>query len=437
MLKWSPNGAILGKEKAKMEDIQEQLALLRKRVARIDRKYAAAPAAGGAARPSREALRPARYFIEELMSGEVVRTALGEHFETEKLWERHRRHGSVEISDLDELPADLLGPLSAGAIGWAPPRKWAFLDTETTGLAGGTGTCAFLVGVGRITRDGFRVRQFFMRDYSEEPSLLDSLTKHLASFRVLVTYNGRAFDQPLLETRYRMNRARPPFARMEHLDLLFGARRLWKLRFDSCRLVDLENQILGVERHGDLPGALIPYVYFEYLRTRHAARLLPVFQHNATDILTLACLAGIVPYAFKDPATAPLKHGSEMAGIARWLREAGELEQALALFRRAVAAALPDDLLFRTLWDIGLLERKLDLDPLPTWTGLAGSRNPYRAKALEELAKHYEHHERDYPRALELTREALEYEESETLLKREQRLRRRCAQIHADKKKKR
>ena len=83
---------------------------------------------------------------------------------------------------------------------------------------------------------------------------------------MLITYNGRTFDQPLLETRYRLNRARRPFARMEHLDLLYGARRLWKLRFESCRLVDLENQVLGFERQGDMPGALIPYIYFEYLR---------------------------------------------------------------------------------------------------------------------------------------------------------------------------
>ncbi len=98
----------------------------------------------------------------------------------------------------------------------------------------------------------------------------------MAPFRVLITYNGRAFDQPLLETRYRLNRSRPPFRRMEHLDLLHGARRLWKLRFESCRLVDLESQILGVDRQGDVPGALIPYIYFEYLRTQRAARMLPV-----------------------------------------------------------------------------------------------------------------------------------------------------------------
>src|SRR4030095_2100077 len=104
-----------------------------------------------------------------------------------------------------------------------------------------------------------------------------------------------------------MARARPPFTRLGHLDLLFGARRLWKLRFESCRLVDLENQVLGGERQGGLAGGLSPYVYFEYLRTQLAARLLPVFHHNATDILTLACLTGIVPFAFKDPNSMPTR----------------------------------------------------------------------------------------------------------------------------------
>jgi uncharacterized protein YprB with RNaseH-like and TPR domain len=411
-----------------MSDLQDQLATLRARIARIDHKYAAYPPPVADTLP-----RPAFQYVEEWLSGQEIETEYGRHFETEKLFEHHRHHGSADIGALADLPHDLLEAMS---IAHAPPEEWAFLDTETTGLAGGTGTCAFLVGVGRITREGFRVKQFFMRDYSEEASLLDSLAKHLASFRTLITYNGRAFDQPLLETRYRMNRARPPFARMEHLDLLFGARRLWKLRFDSCRLVDLENQILGVERQGDLPGALIPYVYFEYLRTRHAARMLPVFQHNATDILTLACLTGIVPYAFKDPGQAPLRHGAEMAGIARWLRQAGELEQALALFRRAVDAGLTDELMFRTLWDISALERKLGRVPLQIWMDLGGVKNLFRVKALEELAKHFEHREKDYARALAITQQALEHEETVGLLKRAQRLSRRLTPMNADKKRK-
>jgi uncharacterized protein YprB with RNaseH-like and TPR domain len=137
-------------------DIQEQLAHLRRTVAGIQPRGMAAPAPvqGG--------------FVEDLLSGEVVETPAGRHFETETLYARHKRHGSYDISDLNELPEDFLAALSDGAIGRSHPARWAFLDTETTGLAGGSGTYAFLIGVGWIGEDGFRVRQFFMRDYDEE-----------------------------------------------------------------------------------------------------------------------------------------------------------------------------------------------------------------------------------------------------------------------------
>jgi uncharacterized protein YprB with RNaseH-like and TPR domain len=429
-----------------MSDLQQQLADLRARVARVakqcDAKYDAGFASKFSTRDNVQQSQAAEYeaderaqaAVEEWLGGEVIETAHGCHFETEKLYERHRRHGSADIGALAELPEDLLTAISGGAAPLAPPSDWAFLDTETTGLAGGSGTCAFLVGIGRITPEGFRVRQFFMRDYCEEASLLDAVARHLAPFRVLITYNGRSFDQPLLETRYRLNRSRPPFGKLEHLDLLHGARRLWKLRYESCRLVDLESQVLGFERDGDVPGALIPYLYFEYLRTGRAARLLPVFHHNATDILTLACLTGIVPLAFKDPENLPFRHGSEIAGIARWLLQAGDLEQARALFRRAIQAGMPDDLMFRTLWDVAAIERKLGAEEqaVVMWNDLAAVRNPFRIPALEELAKHYEHRQKDLPRALETTRTALGYidvnhEDSPALRRREERLARRIA----------
>jgi uncharacterized protein len=403
---------------------QQKLDVLRARVAQVaaecDRRHAA----------PRITDRP----WDEALPGEIVETAFGRHFETERLYAAHRRHGSADIGALSDLPADLLGTISGGTIPAAPPEEWAFLDTETTGLAGGgsetsgSGSCAFLIGVGRITREGFRVRQFFMRDHGEESSLLDAVSRHLQPFRVMITYNGRAFDQPLLETRYRWTRARPPFARLGHLDLLHGARRLWRLRFESCRLVDLESQVLGVERDGDIPGALIPYVYFEYLRTGLLTRLLPVFEHNAIDILTLACLTGIVPEAFNDPASRTLRHGSEMAGLARWLRAAGDLEGARALLRRAIhtqpGGRLPDDLLFQALWDLSQLERKLDARDaaLEIWEDLASGLNPFRVRAIEELAKHYEHRAKDRQKALEWTRAAREIEDSPELERRESRL---------------
>ena len=404
-------------KKRRMDHFQHRLGELRDEVARIDRKYASPQ-------------RPAAFrYIEEWLTGEEVETPFGRHFETEKLYEAHRRHGSADIGALADLPNDFLDELSSGAISQAPPEEWAFLDTETTGLAGGAGTSAFLIGIGHIARDGFRVRQFFMRGYSEEASVLDAVARRLAQFRVLITYNGRAYDQPLLEARYRWRRARSPFGALKHLDLLHGARRLWKLRFERCRLVDLENRILGVERQGDMPGALIPYIYFEYLRTRQAAHLLPVFQHNAIDILSLACLTAIVPHAFRNPGGLPLLHGAEMAGIAGWLKEAGDLQQARDLLRRAVDAGLPDQLLFRVLWDLAAIERRLgdEGQAIQIWTDLAGSPNPFRVRALQELAKHHEHRSKDRGRALEFTRAARALADSPALERREARLAKRAA----------
>lgn len=415
-------------------DIEQQLARLRKRVAAIDRKYSARRSGVAAARTPKPASSPARSFIEEWSEGEVVSNDFGDHFQTERLYAAHRYHGSADIGALTELPDAFLDALGENEIPPAPPYRWAFLDTETTGLAGGSGTYAFLIGVGRITPEGFRVRQFFMREYAEERSLLAALTAHLETFDVLITYNGRTYDQPLLETRYRMTRQKPPFARLGHLDLLHGARRLWKLRLDSCRLVELEQEILGVCREGDLPGDLIPYVYFEYLRKGEAQRLVPIFHHNAMDILTLACLTAIVPAAFRSTDSdslrrAGLRRGEEFAGIARWLRSAGEHEQALELFKRAVDAGLPDSLLFHVLWDIALLEKKLRRPhaALRVLSELAGCRNEFRVSALEELAKYYEHEESNYVIALEFTKQALEYVDSDTLHRRCERLERRLA----------
>jgi hypothetical protein len=347
------------------------LDLLRKRIARVDAKYAAAPA-----------LAPAR---TEEIPARLVREYPMEHV-----------HGRVPVERLRDL---------AG-------KRWVFLDTETTGLAGGSGTLAFLIGAAAVEERGFVLHQWFLREHGEEAAALESLAEYLGRFDTLVTYNGRSFDQPLLETRYTMNRLRSPFTRMEHLDLLYGSRRLWKLRFESCRLVELERQILGHERVGDVPGAMIPQLYFEYLRTRNGARLQPVLEHNALDILSLAFLAVIVPAAMEDPSQAPLAHGAELLGLARWLLKEERWEEAALLYRRAVDAPIGDELLFRALWELGQLERRRErmVEALTIWTDLSQSRNPFRAEALEELAKYYEHREKNLFMALECTLAAAKIE---------------------------
>jgi uncharacterized protein YprB with RNaseH-like and TPR domain len=419
-----------------MLDTDTQLARLKQRVAAIDAKYARKDNTPVRANPAAEALVArlgcARTFIEEWAEGSVTSNEFGEHFQSERLFSNLKQHGSADIGALSELPSSLLDALSDNDIADVPPQRWAFLDTETTGLAGGSGTYAFLIGVGRITPEGFRVKQFFMRDYVEEKSVLAALEAHLSEFDVMITYNGKAYDQPLLETRYRMCRHKPPFGRMEHLDLLFGARRLWKLRLENCRLVHLEQQILGFFREGDLPGELIPYVYFEYLRSREAQRLVPIFHHNAIDILTLACLTAVVAAAFRNTEAEALKsmgvrRGDELVGIARWLLNAGETQKSLALLKRAIDLGLPDPLLFRSLWDVAMLEKKLSRPAaaLQIYTELAGCRNNHRVDALEELSKYYEHEEKNYGVALEFARQALEFARTDSLVKRVDRLKRR------------
>ena len=389
-----------------MDPLKHQLDLLRRRIATIDARFATGPSTPAAPLPE----------------GREVETPAGKHWEFERLWPAHHRHGSADVGALCELPADLLSVLSQNDAWSTPPARWTFLDTETSGLAGGSGTVAFLVGCGSITERGFELRQFFMRDHGEEPSLLHALEDYLAAFDVIVTYNGKAFDLPLLETRYRMNRRKPCFARLRHVDLLHSSRRLWRLALSSCRLQDLESRILGVERHGDPGGAAIPQLYFEWLHTRNFRPLWPVFTHNAIDILSLACLSAVVPQAFRDPSR--LTNGAEMVGLARWLKSESKLEESLALFDAALSRPLPDSLAWETLWHAADLDRKLGRhdSALARWTELSTAPNPYRARAYERLALHYERRERNPVMALEMTRAARALDDSPSLAKRESRL---------------
>ena len=408
-------------------DLSNQLAHLRRRVRRIE-KNPPRPAFEHEP-PALQTDHPEHYDAETLLDGKVVENQWGRYFISERFYPGTHRHGSMDISHLGDLPGELLQGVSRDTIPPHDPSRWAFLDTETTGLAGGTGTCAFLVGVGTIEDGGFRVRLFFMRDYDEEAAMLAGLAEFLRWHDVLVTYNGKAYDAPLLETRYRLKRQWWPFERMHHLDLLHGARRLWKLRMESCRLMQLEYEILGVVREGDLPGEMIPYYYFEYLRTRQAFKLVPLFHHNVIDIVSLACLTAVVLPAFADPAEARLRHGADLLGLARWLRQGGGHETATRLYRRSIDAGLADENLFRAMWETALLEKKQRRydDMLAILEDLIGVNNDYRVQAFEELAKHYEHREKDLPRALQMTRSAGRIGPSPELQHRQARLEKRLA----------
>jgi hypothetical protein len=248
------------------------------------------------------------------------------------------------------------GTLDARAVAKsaADPEQWLFLDTETTGLAGGTGTYPFLVGLAWWDAGGLQVEQFFMRDLDEEHSLLLELSERMSKRPVLVTFNGKSFDWPLLETRYRMTRAILPCAPELHLDLLHPARQLWRPRLGSVRLKDLERHVLGDEnralqwpRHDDIDSSVIPQMYFDYLRGGPAEPLAGVFRHNQMDLRGLAALAGKILTMFDsghglaDAAHHSTQDPLDLYGLSRLMQRRGEPARARELYETALRSGLP------------------------------------------------------------------------------------------------
>src|SRR5438034_8843358 len=225
------------------------------------------------------------------------------------------------------------------------PEKWLFLDTETTGLAGGTGTYAFLIGLAWWDAGGLQAEQFFMRDFAEEHALLHELSQRVAERPVLVTFNGKSFDWPLLENRFTMTRSIAVPKLEAHLDLLHPARALWRLRLGSVRLVELEREVLDARRLGwhredDVASALIPQFYFDYLRGGSATPLAGVVRHNQLDLRGLAALFGKINSVLAEQELEEAD-GRDLFGLSRFLYRRGEAPRAAKICSKAIEAGLP------------------------------------------------------------------------------------------------
>ena len=351
--------------------------------------------------------------LSQLLGAVTQRNHYGEHLAL--------RRWFSEAPGNEPTAAAPEGPLDAGALGLlapdAPgevldPRQWLFLDTETTGLAGGTGTYAFLVGIAWWDAGGLQVEQFFMREHSEEHSLLVALADRIAERRVLVTFNGKSFDWPLLETRYRMTRTiRPPVLRA-HLDFLHPARNLWRLRLGSVRLAELEKHVLGWNRGIDVVSELIPEIYFDFVRGGPADPLVPVFMHNQMDLRGLAALSGRILSLLSEPETGGNSirqmDAFELYGISRICERRGQSHRARILYQRSIAADLPpetDRAARRSLARLAKREGDFSLARELWETILDGSKDGFAA--YEQLAIYYEHHAREPYLAAGVTREAL------------------------------
>ena len=352
--------------------------------------------------------------IDAVISGAFCATPLGDVFFTEQVYLPEYRHGISPI--LSTLPFSLISQWANDSrLAEIPLSRFAFLDTETSGLSGGTGTYAFLVGIARFMDGQLVLRQFFMRDPSEEPAMLEAIAQFLAPAQALVTFNGKAFDAPLLTTRYRLHRIPIPYEGYAHLDLLPLARRLWRDRLESRALKYLEQHILGMTRSSEeVPGYEIPWLYFDYLKSGDARPLAGVFYHNAMDVVAMAALLAHVNDVMENPYGGHVEHGLDFVALGKLFEDLGRWEEAARLFEQGLELNLTES-------DFGLAVKRLSIlqkrrgdfnEALRLWEAAAANGHIY---AHIEMAKYYEHRCRDVKTALQWTRSALDHVEHDEL----------------------
>jgi uncharacterized protein len=342
--------------------------------------------------------------LATMLEGKTVSNSFGEHM-TVRRWFSEAIGFAAPEGEVNDSALRLLAPGMEADV--RDPRQWLFLDTETTGLMGGTGTYPFLVGIAWWDAGGLEVEQFFMREHSEEHALLVTLAERMAERRVLVTFNGKSFDWPLLETRYRMTRKLAPPVPRAHLDFLHPARNLWRIRLGSVRLAELEKHVLGWDRGADLISAMIPQFYFDYLRGGSPEPLVQIFLHNQMDLRGLAGLASRILSILAEP-DADGQDGLELFGVSRICERRGDTERARKHYAESIEAELPpetDRAARRSLARLAKRERDYPL-ALELWNSILGnSREGF--EAYEQLAIYYEHELGETARAAVLVRAAL------------------------------
>ena len=345
------------------------------------------------------------------LAGNVEFLGAAGSFSVTSSYESGHTHGQQRFSDLTTVTGNAFSVVCRDPeLSYANLQGAVFLDTETTGLGMGTGTYVFLVGAGYMEGDRFIVKQFFLDAPGDERVLLEALGSFLSRFPVLITFNGKAFDWPLLESRFRLHRRSVPFDDPPHVDLLHPARRLWKRRLDSCALLSLETQILGVRRTiEDVPGWEIPFRYFGYQRSGDGSQLEGVFYHNLVDILSLASLALHIDRVVADPNCGLVEHATDFFCIGKVYEVSGDGDMAVYCYERALRLGVPDELrpdCFLRLGTLHKRQRRWDA-AIQAWESLLDEGGRAGLVARVELAKFYEHVERDYVTAIDHVQHAL------------------------------
>lgn len=372
----------------------------------------------------------------DCLAGHRAQTRYGECLIIDRRYESDRWHGDIRIGDCEVENLESLRLLDPGLPmrGTLASRapKAVFIDLETTGLSGGAGTLAFLVGCGYFDAGAFQVRQFLLPSHSSERALLSLVADFLEDADLIVTYNGKTFDVPVMETRWSFHRLEMPEIGGEngvpHFDMLHPARRLWKKSVEAgilsvenaegCRLSTLERALFDVRRVGDVPGLEIPGRFFRFVRSGDAAPLEPVLEHNRIDLVSLAAVTARAA-TLAERGHEACADNAEALALGKVYERANLNGRAEACYRRAATSSNPftrADALCRL--GIRLRRDRRFADAASVWRELIEFTEPrtmrrgvlgdLRQIAVEAMAIHQEHRAKDLAGARELALSALE-----------------------------
>jgi uncharacterized protein YprB with RNaseH-like and TPR domain len=347
--------------------------------------------------------------VASILGGEVVENESGNFIRFRHTIPLSSRHGQIELSCTNEINGQTLAILSKKSVHETFDLSTAlYIDTETTGLAGGTGTYVFLIGAGYIRENDFIIEQLFLPRLACEQAMLEYLSELISNHKGVVSFNGKSFDVPLLATRFIANRLQTTLDMHEHLDLLHAARRIWKSDFGDCRLGTLEASLMGFERFEDIPGEEIPYIYMEFLRYGKTERLTPVLQHNKLDILSLLALVILLSEKIDhaECESLPAKQAGRLAKLHEQTKSFAKASEIFVYLGEQ--KNLGDNEKVEYLLSYGRVQKKRGCfdEAIATWKQATG----YGSLAIEayvELAKYYEHREKSPAEALHFTQKAI------------------------------
>ncbi len=347
--------------------------------------------------------------IDAIIDGELLTSNQGRCFIRTTRYGLAQQHGIVWLNQIREVSSFFL--YLAGKdekLLDIDLSRSLFFDTETTGLAGGSGTYIFLAGCGYFEGDQFIIKQFFLIDFPDEPATLQALNQLLSNFNGIVSFNGKSFDWPLLQTRFIYHRIASALSEPQHLDLLHAARRIWKRRLTDCTLSNIENEILQVHRQEDIPSYLIPQLYFEYLRSRDAVPLKQVFYHNEMDILSLVALTILLNQIHEHPIEK-LAHEIDLSTLAQHYENSAQWQRNIPIYQSLWQSTTDNSLRNEIGLRLSYCYKRLGQwsDAVSLWEQLISS-GQFRIEPYEELAKFYEHHQRDYPHAIQIVQRAMD-----------------------------